>query len=528
MKIFSPYKETSYNFKDKVFKMNVYFESEKFLKPSGAKGSLQSRIFNDTKLKNSPKHIYALVYSTLKYKEYIETVIKKSKIKDVIKTKKLKMSDELLILLVHDLIFSQKGRIQMGNHPIKDAILKNKTRLQAEFTKLKLKHKVKSVDELPVKIADEDESPVRWFRINTILTTPEAFFKDHEFFRNLQPVSSIEELKQTGVIYQDDYITNLYGVHPRERVTSTPAYEKGQVIIQDRASCFPAHILNQNPNDIHKYVIDACAAPGNKTTHCASFLPIDSTDAVIYAFERDSKRVEILKTMCGKALGQHKKNLIQITHADFTSTDPNDFKDVTGMVVDPSCSGSGIFGRALEDSQKEENGDQEIDTERLNKLAGFQFKIVKHSMKFPSARKVVYSTCSIHPHENERVVVDLLSDPELKKLGWKLDIRANVIPSWERRGWKEEFTSLGNAEECEKLAGGCVRSIPKEDGGIGFFAACFIKGAPGNETEADKKEVIEDVIDKQEQHEAGKEEGQNEEDEDEDVEDEAEDWEGFD
>ncbi|KAK6202517.1 S-adenosyl-L-methionine-dependent methyltransferase [Scheffersomyces amazonensis] len=455
--------------------MNVYFESERFLKPG--RGSLQSRIFNDKKLKNSPKHVYALVYSTLKYKEYIQIVIKKSKIKEVIKTKKLKITDDLLLLLVHDLIFSSKGRIQMGNHPIKDAILKNKTRLQAEFTKLKLKYKVRSVDGLPVQLTDDDETPVRWFRINTILTSPKQFYIDHEFFRNLQPVSSIQELNQTGVIYQDDYITNLYGVHPREKITSTPAYERGEVIIQDRASCFPAHILNQNPNDIHKYVIDACAAPGNKTTHCASLLPPDQSDAVVYAFERDTKRVEILKTMCGRALGKDKKSLIQITHADFTTTDPKDFKDVTGLVVDPSCSGSGIFGRALEDAQKEEAAEEQVDTERLTKLAGFQFKIVKHAMKFPSARKVVYSTCSIHPHENERVVVDLLLDPEIKSAGWRLDKRENVIPNWERRGWKEEFTSLADGDEkkCEQLAGGCVRSVPKEDGGIGFFAACFVR-----------------------------------------------------
>ena len=41
---------------------------------------------------------------------------------------------------------------------MKDAFLLNKTRLQAEFTKLKLKYKVKSVDQLPTKEADDDET----------------------------------------------------------------------------------------------------------------------------------------------------------------------------------------------------------------------------------------------------------------------------------------------------------------------------------------------------------------------------------
>ncbi|KAK6458855.1 S-adenosyl-L-methionine-dependent methyltransferase [Scheffersomyces xylosifermentans] len=456
--------------------MKLYFEAEKFLKPSERAGSLQSRIFNDGKLTNSPKHIFALVYSTLKYKEYIQVIIRKSKIKQTLQTKKLKISDELLLLLVHDLIFSPKGRIQSGKHPIKDAFLQHKTRLQAEFTKLKLKYKVKAASELPTTDVDEDETPIRWFRINTIKASPETFFENNEFFQRLQPVNSIDEITETGFIYHDDYIPHLYGIHPREKLTSTPAYLKGEVIIQDRASCFPGYILNQDPSDVHIEIIDACAAPGNKTTHSASFLP-DSPDSVVYAFERDSKRVKILRTMCEKATGKAKQNLIQTTHADFTSTKHSDFPNVTGFVVDPSCSGSGIFGRALEDSQREEEQEEDIDTERLNKLAGFQFKIVKHALLFPAARKVVYSTCSIHPHENERVVVDLLTDPEIKGKGWRLETRDNVIPSWPRRGWKEEFTVLAHGDEaiCEELAGGCVRAVPKEDGGIGFFAACFVK-----------------------------------------------------
>lgn len=454
--------------------MKLYFEAEKFLKPNQrGNGSLQSRIFNDTKLTNSPKHIYAVVYSTLKYKEYIDVIIRKSKIKQAIQVKKLKISDELLELLVHDLLFSSKGRIQSGKHPIKDAFLSNKTRLQAEFIKLKLKYKAKSVEDLPTKDADEDETPVRWFRINTIKIKPSDFFAKHAFFKNLQPVSSIDELIGTGMIYSDDYIPNLFGIFPREKITSTQAYKDGEIIIQDRASCFPGHILNEDPLDIHYEVIDACAAPGNKTTHAASYLP--NQESVVYAFERDSKRVEILKKMSERATGKKNKNLIQITHADFLTTNPKDFNNVTGLVVDPSCSGSGIFGRALEDSFNEQDSEN-IDKERLNKLAAFQFKIVKHAMQFPKARKVVYSTCSIHAEENEKVVIDLLTDPEIKKQGWTLAPREIVIPNWERRGWEEEFTSLSaDPEERKRLAGGCVRAMPKLDGGIGFFAACFIK-----------------------------------------------------
>lgn len=443
--------------------MKLYFEAEKYL-TGNERGSIQSRIFND-KLTNSPKHVYALVISTLKYKPYIVKVIKASKIKDSPMIKKLKIRDTMLWLLVHDLLFQTKGRIQLGKHPIKDAFLLHRTRLHSELIKLKLKYKVKSVDQFP-GVETDDETPVRWFRVNQIKIKTPAFFEKHQFFKNLQPVSTVQEITGPGAIYQDDYIPNLYGVHNKEAIMNTQAYETGELIIQDRASCFPGHILF---NDEWKpvQVIDACAAPGNKTTLVALYLN-ETPNSVVYAFERDSKRVEILKKMCNTAC--NKKLLIQITHADFTTVNPSDFADIDGLVVDPSCSGLGIFGRAIEDGQE-----QQVDTERLNKLSRFQFKIMKHALSFPNAKKVVYSTCSIHAEENERVVVDLLLDEDIKSLGWELAPREIVISLWPRRGYAEEFSALAGEKTVEDLAGGCVRAVAKEDGGIGFFAACFVR-----------------------------------------------------
>lgn len=472
--------------------MKFYFEAEPFVAGKG-RGSVKLRIFQNTKLAN-PKHTFAVVYSTLKYKEHIEAVIRSSRIK---KALKVRISDALLLLLVHDLLFSSRGRIQLGKHPIKNAFLEHRTRLLAEFTKLKLKYGAKLAEELPTRDSD-DETPVRWFRINTIKTDKETFFKTHLFFSSLQPVSLIDQIEEPGVLYTDEYVPNLYGIHPKDGLMATDAYKNGEVIIQDRASCFPAHILNNDPNDVHTLVVDACAAPGNKTTHAASYLPKDGK-SVVYAFERDARRVKILSSMCEKATGTKFKDMIHVTHADFTTTSGADFPSVTGLLVDPSCSGSGIFGRALEDDLQEQDK-EEVDEGRLIKLAAFQFLIVKHALSFPAARKVVYSTCSIHPHENERVVVDLLRDPQVAAQGWTLGPREVVIPLWPRRGWEEEFSSICGSDEEKRreLAGGCVRAVAKEDGGIGFFAACFVRGETTENAMGMKGEAQKDVEEEQE------------------------------
>lgn len=457
--------------------MLLYYEGELILKKNKHSVSLRSQIFNDKKLKSSPKHIYALVYSTLKYMPYIQRIIAKSKIEESAVIKKQRISREMLMLLVYDLLFSARGRIQLGKHRVKDAFLLHRARLQAEFAKLKLKYKVRSVGELPCSSFDEDETPVRWFRINTLRTTRDRFFKEHSYFAGLE-FSQTLPLKQ-GQIYEDIHVPNLFGVNPKEKLTTTKAYVDGELIIQDRASCFPAHILFEAEDEFEE-IIDACSAPGNKTTHAAAYLVGNSKQSdslkAIYAFERDSNRHTVLKKMCEKATGSEFKNSIKTFNADFTAVDPNDYPKVTGIMVDPSCSGSGIFGRSVDAAFQEDLSNQ-IDEARLSKLAGFQVSIMKHALSFPNVKKVVYSTCSIHPQENERVVVDLLTDPNVKSRGWKLASREDMLPHWQRRGWEEEFSSLsrGDIEIARKYANGCVRAVPKEDGGIGFFAACFVR-----------------------------------------------------
>lgn len=52
----------------------------------------------------------------------------------------------------------------------------------------------------------------------------------------------------------------------------------------------------------------------------------------------------------------------------------------------------------------------------------------------PAVVKIVYSTCSVHPEENEQVVHAALQSAEAAAGGFKLAPRAEVLPEWSRRG----------------------------------------------------------------------------------------------
>ncbi|CAR25047.1 rRNA (cytosine-C5-)-methyltransferase RCM1 [Lachancea thermotolerans CBS 6340] len=456
-------------------------------------GSLQTLVLNSCKkyqLKTNPKHIYAAVYSCWRYNEFLDKLLKRSGIlKDIPKKKGKEVFNPTTIkLLVHDLLFSKNKRIQMGKHPLKEFVLKYKARLSSELVRLKIKLKVTDLQQL-LKDDRNDMTPVRWFRLNPI----RCGAKSEDILQELSKkfptrVNSWTNIAP-GCIYHDEYIPGLFGVHPADKITSHELYKTGKVIIQDRASCFPAHILNASSEDL---IIDACAAPGNKTTHVAAHIFQDqAVESVrIHAFEKDPERAKTLRTMINTA-GCTKG--IEVHVGDFTQlAKPGKFPDVTGFILDPSCSGSGIFGRKMiddrnkskadgaspvEEEEKEEEREDISDKDlknRLEKLASFQFEIVKHAMSFPSAKKLVYSTCSVHAEENERIVVDLLLDSKVKEWGWRVRKRAGVIPTWSRRGFYKEFEEVFRDEDTAKeLAEACIRVAPKEDGGIGFFAVCF-------------------------------------------------------
>ena len=101
--------------------------------------------------------------------------------------------------------------------------------------------------------------------------------------------------------------------------------------------------------------------------------------------------------------------------------------------------------------------------QRIQSLTKFQLQCIEHAAKFPSVRRISYSTCSIYKEENEEVVAKAL-----KSLGpaWELE---DIAPELGRGGFVVEGLS-------EKQAA-CVVRCEKddEDMGQGFFVCVFIK-----------------------------------------------------
>jgi 25S rRNA (cytosine2278-C5)-methyltransferase len=137
----------------------------------------------------------------------------------------------------------------------------------------------------------------RWVRVNTLKIAFVDFLKRLDVL-SLSPVPDLASLKDNRNGYLVDInVANLLAFHSSYPVTTIFAneYASGTIILQDKASCIPADLLDVG---FGSNVLDACAAPGNKTTQLAA--AVGATGKVI-AVEKDSKRVETLRNMVEKA-----------------------------------------------------------------------------------------------------------------------------------------------------------------------------------------------------------------------------------
>lgn len=447
-------------------------------------------------------------------------------------------------LLVHDLLLAKRGIAAPKNHPLYLAVSKYKARLNSEFTRIRLRYGYptlelfrEAVDDGKLNAQNGEASSngetvqvhrhPRWVRVNRIKTTLEAQLSStFSGFKRSEDLGSVMTAsKNEKVLHVDCHIPDLIALPAGYDIARCAGYLSGDLIVQDKASCFPAYLLDVEANNGD--IVDACAAPGNKTTQLAAFCATASQKGrTVHAFEKDTNRFKILTNMVQKAGGEQ---IITVhDQTDFLKVNSKDmaFKKVTAILLDPSCSGSGIVGRDEEQSmelpeatippenpkskkrKRKHTGedksitrpdatqtaselvteDSEQVTQRLTALSTFQLNLLQHAMSFPSATRIVYSTCSIHAEENENVVIRALALGG----GWKLLQRAQQvsgIKAWGTRGDVESCTEAllsvqtdlsGNKTKPEELAmaiaDACIRCEKSSEAGtIGFFVAGFVR-----------------------------------------------------
>jgi 16S rRNA (cytosine967-C5)-methyltransferase len=207
----------------------------------------------------------------------------------------------------------------------------------------------------------------------------------------------------------------------------------GQIYLQDEASQLVAAALDAKPGE---RVLDLCAAPGSKTTQIAdrSLTPAGLGAMVIASDLREHR----LRTLVSAAKLQGLSNIHCVA---LDGLQPLPFAEgvFDRVLVDAPCSGTGTLRRNPEIRWRISPADIAEMRARQTQLLANAARAVK-----PSGR-LIYSTCSVEPDENEEVVRTFLENNERFRLG-ALTLNPAVLTS-----------------------AGMARTWPQRQGTDGFF-----------------------------------------------------------
>ena len=242
---------------------------------------------------------------------------------------------------------------------------------------------------------------------------------------------------------------------------------------QEAVSMVPALLLGAAPGWA---VLDACAAPGNKT---AQLLERCGPGGLVVANDLSKKRSYALACHCAARLGVRAARLVVASGDAARLPGPDGRFD--GVLCDVPCSGDGTIRKAprVREAWACDGGDR---------LHGTQIAIARRcaALLRPGGR-MVYSTCSLNPVENEAVVAEVL------RLEPTLELAAAASPLPARPGlttWAPCRDDGGGVARLDDDGGSrfppkqdapplerCLRFLPHDGDTGGFFCAVLEKRA---------------------------------------------------
>ena len=174
-------------------------------------------------------------------------------------------------------------------------------------------------------------------------------------------------------------------------INQLPGYREGWWIVQDSSAQLVTHLLDPQPGET---IVDACAAPGGKTTHIAELIGDRGT---VWACDRSKKRLRKVKANAERL--QLKSIQIQEGDIRYRSQFVNQCDRV---LLDAPCSGLGTLHKRPDIRWRQT-------PEKIAELTLLQQELLSTAATWVKPQGIlVYATCTINPQENEKVVQSFL------------------------------------------------------------------------------------------------------------------------
>lgn len=216
------------------------------------------------------------------------------------------------------------------------------------------------------------------------------------------------------------------------------AHRTGLFMVQDESSTLVGRTVKPAPGD---FVIDACSAPGGKSTHMAQLM---NNEGRIISADVHPHKMRLIKENADR-LGV---KIIEPVVLDATELHKMYEGKADCILVDAPCSGLGVLRRRPEIRWRKTNA-------QINELSQLQAEILASAAKcLKPGGTLVYSTCTVTHEENIDVIMDFLNNND----EFSLDSLTGILPA-----------SLTDAPGTETLAKGYIQFLPHIHGTDGFF-----------------------------------------------------------
>ncbi|RUS47752.1 RsmB/NOP family class I SAM-dependent RNA methyltransferase [Cohnella sp. AR92] len=244
-------------------------------------------------------------------------------------------------------------------------------------------------------------------------------------------------------------------------------YYLGLYYIQEPSAMLPAELLDVRPG--HK-VLDLCAAPGGKSTQLAAKL---QGRGLLVANDNAAERTKALAKNVERAGAANA--LVANEEPAALAAAFGDFFD--RVLVDAPCSGEGMF-------RKDEEMIRQWERHSVERCSLMQEEILREAAKLVApGGKLLYSTCTFSPVENEASIARFLSEnPEFEV------VPVEAPPEWGlasgRPDWLIEEKRFGLGGDRLASIAGTVRVWPHRARGEGHYAALLVR-KPGGDAGAE-------------------------------------------
>ena len=217
---------------------------------------------------------------------------------------------------------------------------------------------------------------------------------------NLRPNISvrINRLKGKMDLGEKGILEDFRTITGTKNITKTKEYIEGNITIQDEAAGLSSFVLAPKEGEI---VLDACSAPGGKTTYLAELMHNKGNIVAWDIYEERLKQVD----QNAKRLGI---DIIQTEVHDATKLKEEYVEKFDKILLDVPCLGLGVIRRKPDIKWNRQEED-------IKEISDIQFNILKTCSKYLKKNgTLVYSTCSMLKEENDAIIEKFIKEEKFE------------------------------------------------------------------------------------------------------------------